>query len=225
MPAGSELSAFVRSSVWGRRLCERDLAMVLAAAREARFRKGESVVRLGDAASHWVGLIDGLVVQHVFGPDGKIGALTSAFAGVWFGEGTLMRRGRWQYDAIAQRETRAALIPIETFDWLTNSSLAFNQFIARLLNDRLSHYMGLLANERLTNAERRLAHVLASLFDPNLYPNRPSLLRIKQGDLALLAGLSRQRANAALRLLEVAELVAVERGGVRVLDVPGLAAY
>jgi len=220
-----DLYTFIRTSAWGQALGDKELGVVIGSAREARFKEGEAVVRLGDVASHWVGLIDGLVVQQVVGHEGKLAALTAAFSGVWFGEGTLMREGRWQYDAMARRETRAALVPIDTFRWLMGCSLSFNQFIARLLNDRLGHYMGLLANERLTNAEARLAHMLASLFDPHLYPHRPPLLRINQSDIALLAGMSRQRANGALQSLEAAGLVAIERHGLRVLDVEGLASY
>jgi len=219
------LTDFIRQSAWGRALRSADLDAVIGSAYEGRFQPGESIVRCGDFAASWVGLIDGLVVQQVVGRDGKLAALTSAFSGVWFGEGTLMREGRWQYDAVARRETRAAFIPRDTFMALLGSDLSFSGFIAHLLNDRLSHYMGLLANERLTGAEVRLARVLASLFDPHLYPARPALLRISQGEVALLAGMSRQRANAALKLLEAAGLVALERGGLRVLDLGGLGSY
>jgi hypothetical protein len=58
--------------------------------------------------------------------------------------------------------------------------------------------MGLLANERLTSAPQRIAHVIASLYDPDLYPDRPALLAISQADFALLSGMSQQHANAAL---------------------------
>jgi CRP-like cAMP-binding protein len=216
---------FIRDSTWGRRLDAPQLERVLASAQAAIVPAKGHLVRAGEPAHHWVGIADGLVVQQVSHPCGKPTALTAACAGTWFGEGTLMKRGRWQYDAIAKRECHVVLIPLATFDWLRSESLPFNQFIARLLNERLSHYMGLLATERLTQPEERIAHVLASLFDPDLYPSRPRLLPLHQGDFALLAGMSRQRTNAALQRLQEAGLVQVRRTGVEVPDVQALRAY
>jgi CRP/FNR family transcriptional regulator, cyclic AMP receptor protein len=91
---------------------------VLAGAREAVVPKGACVVRAGDRADHWVGLMDGIVVQMVVSGDGEATVLTAAGAGAWFGEGTLMKRGRWGYDAIARKEAKVALVPASTFRWL-----------------------------------------------------------------------------------------------------------
>jgi CRP/FNR family transcriptional regulator, cyclic AMP receptor protein len=219
------LRAFIQSSAWGTQLAESELQRVLASAREAVVPRDSCVVRAGDRADHWVGLMDGIVVQMVVSADGDVTVLTAAGAGAWFGEGTLMKQGRWGYDAIARKESKVALVPAATFRWLMEVSLPFNQFIARLLNERLSLYMGLLANERLTNVEQRLARVLASLFNPALYPSRGRSLRISQSDIALLAGLSRQRANTALQKLQQAGCVDLARGGLTVVDLDGLRNY
>lgn len=218
-------SQHIQYSTWGRCLSADDLGRVADSARDVVVAAGEHVVQAGERAAFWVGLIEGVVVQQVTNNAGRITALTCACSGTWFGEGTLMKHGCWQYDAVARRESRVVLVPSETFDWLLRSSLAFNQFIARLLNGRLSHYMGLLANERLTNSEQRVAHVLASLFDADLYPGRPPLLRMSQGDIALLCGLSRQHTNGALQRLQDMGLVELGRTGVRVIDVESLRLY
>jgi CRP/FNR family transcriptional regulator, cyclic AMP receptor protein len=131
------LRLFIQSSVWGAQLAEAEVQRVLASAREAVVPKGACVVRAGDRADHWVGLMDGIVVQMVVSGDGEATVLTAAGAGAWFGEGTLMKQGRWGYDAIARKEAKVALVPASTFRWLMEVSLPFNQFIARLLNDRL----------------------------------------------------------------------------------------
>jgi CRP/FNR family transcriptional regulator, cyclic AMP receptor protein len=131
------LRLFIQSSVWGAQLAEAEVQRVLASAREAVVPKGACVVRAGGRADHWVGLMDGIVVQMVVSGDGEATVLTAAGAGAWFGEGTLMKQGRWGYDAIARKEAKVALVPASTFRWLMEVSLPFNQFIARLLNDRL----------------------------------------------------------------------------------------
>jgi CRP/FNR family transcriptional regulator, cyclic AMP receptor protein len=217
--------AFVRESAWGRRLDPEQLQRVLADARAVEIEKGGYLVRAGDVAEYWVGFVGGLAVQQVSNEAGKCAVLAASCAGTWFGEGTLMKRGRWQYDAIARRRSQAVYIPYATFRWLLDNSLPFNQFVARLLNERLSHYMGLLANERLTNAQQRIAHVIASLYDPDLYPDRPAMLTISQADIALLSGMSRQRANSALNQLQDEGLLTVGRQGVRVTDLDGLRHY
>ena len=67
--------------------------------------------------------------------------------------------------------------------------------------------------------------MLASLYDPDLYPNRADMLPMSQTDIALLSGMSRQHANAALHKLQTEGLLEVGRSGVRVLDVVALRHY
>lgn len=218
-------TAFIRESAWGRHLEPRDLDRVLASVRLVEVPAGHRVVQAGESAEFWVGLVEGLVVQQVSSENGRLATLTCVSPGAWFGEGTLMKHGQWQYDALARQPCRVALVPRSVFEWLMDTNLAFNRFLARLLNERLSHYMGLLANERLTSSAQRLAHVLASLYDPDLYPNRSTMLLVSQTDIALLSGMSRQHANAALHKLQEEGLLAVGRSGVRVLDVAALRRY
>ena len=67
-----------------------------------------------------------------------------------------------------------------------------------------------------------MARSLAALFNPVLYPGVGQVLRITQQELAYLVGLSRQRVNEALAALQAEGLIAVEYGGLRVLDLPAL---
>jgi len=67
-----------------------------------------------------------------------------------------------------------------------------------------------------------VARALAQLFNPLLYPGTTSQLQLSQEEIGLLSGVSRQRANQALQVLEKAGLLKVEYGGVRVQDVEGL---
>lgn len=55
-----------------------------------------------------------------------------------------------------------------------------------------------------------------------LFPGVGEVLRITQQELAYLVGLSRQRVNEALRVLESRHLIRVEYGGLRILDLQGL---
>ena len=74
----------------------------------------------------------------------------------------------------------------------------------------------------MTDPDGRVARSLAALFHPVLYPGVGGLLRITQQELGYLVGLSRQRVNEALKALQ---LIRVEYGGVRVLDLERLRGY
>ena len=76
--------------------------------------------------------------------------------------------------------------------------------------------------DRLLETDARIARCVASLFNPVLYPGIGPQLQISQEEIGYLAGVSRQRANQALKLLEEEGLLRVEYGGITVIDLEGL---
>jgi CRP-like cAMP-binding protein len=219
------LAQMLEGSTWGRNLAWAELDRVRRECFERSTPAGGTVVRMGDPGEHWVGLIEGLVKMSVTAPDGKVSTLTGLTAGGWFGEGTLLKRERWRYDVIALRDTRAAFMPRSTFEWLRATSLPFNHYLQTLLNARLSLFIGLLEYDRLLGADARVARCLASLFNPDLYPEPGPYIDLQQGEIGLLSGVSRQRANAALQRLQAEGLIRIEHRGVTVLDLAGLRGF
>jgi CRP/FNR family cyclic AMP-dependent transcriptional regulator len=215
------LDAFLRATSWGRRLAPDELAETLAAAEEAVFARNESVVRAAQPARHWIGIVSGLVAQSVTQSDGHTTFLSAVGDGAWFGEGTLLKRGHWGYDAVALQETRVALLPLATFERLRARSLPFNHFLQAVMNARLGTFIALALSTRHASTEVRVATAIANLFDGELYERAP-FVRLSQSELALLAGTSRQRANDALRRLAELGLVQPRRHGLDVLDLAGV---
>ncbi len=76
--------------------------------------------------------------------------------------------------------------------------------------------------DRMNDPDARVARSLAALFHPLLYPGVGTLLRITQQELGYLVGLSRQRVNEALHSLQALQLIRIEYGGLRVLDLEAL---
>jgi CRP-like cAMP-binding protein len=113
-------------------------------------------------------------------------------------------------------------LPLETFHWLIDNSLGFNRFIMQQLNERLGQFIAARELDRMTNPELRLARHLAALFNPVLFSGVGELLSITQQELAYLVGLSRQRVNEALKVLQARQLIRIEYGGLRILDLQGL---
>jgi DNA-binding GntR family transcriptional regulator len=80
----------------------------------------------------------------------------------------------------------------------------------------------MVENQRLLEPDARVARSLAGLFNPVLYPAMSADVQISQEEIGYLSGVSRQRVNQALRVLEGAGLLKVEYGGLRILDLDGL---
>lgn len=187
--------------------------------------EGGFVCRRGEPVEFWIGVIDGLVKISSVSPEGKAVTFTGVPPGGWFGEGSLLKTDPWKYDAVALRPSLVALVPRATFAWLLDSSIAFNRFLLLQLNERLSQFIGMLETDRLLDPEARIARCLAMLFNPHLYPGVERRLQLSQEEIGYFSGISRQRANQALRALEVGGLLRLEYGGVTVLDVDGLRRY
>jgi CRP/FNR family transcriptional regulator, cyclic AMP receptor protein len=185
-------------------------------------RAGDYVVRVGRPVTYWFGLIDGLLKMSNETQDGRSITLIGVPPGGWFGEGTVLKQENYRYNIQALRPSVVAGIPVETFHWLLDQSIAFNRFVMNQLNERVAQFIAARESDRMTSPEARVAAGLAGLFNPVLYPGASNILRITQQELANLVGLSRQRVNQALRELEQRELVRIEYGGLRVKDLNAL---
>lgn len=142
--------------------------------------------------------------------------------GGWFGEGTVLKREPYRYNISALRDSIVAGISIEAFHWLLDHSIAFNKYLMRQLNERLSQFIAAREVDRISNPEHRVARTLAGLLNPTLYPQIGNTLTITQQELAYLVGLSRQRVNVALKALEAQGTIRLEYGGLTVPDIKKL---
>ncbi len=210
---------------WLRVLEGADLARARTALRIAPAQTGDRICRLGRPPTFWFGVVDGLLKMSNDTVSGGTITYTGLPPGAWFGEGTLLKREPYRYNIEPLRQSTVAGLPIEDFHALLDRSIPFNRYVMSLLNERLGQFIAAREIDRQTEPETRVAASLAQLFHPVLYPGVGSLLRITQQELGYLAGLSRQRVNEALAVLQCRSLIRVEYGGVRVLDLAGLRAF
>ena len=222
-------AADLRNIPWCARLDDVELARVVADLRVINVEPGELVCRVGRPVTYWFGLIDGLLKMSNDSTDQGGSRVPITFTGVppggWFGEGTVLKGEAYRYNIQALRKSVVAGITAETFHWLLDRSIGFNRFVMTQLNERLGQFIAAREIDRLANPEERVARSLAALFHPVLYPGVGGLLRITQQELAYLVGLSRQRVNEALTVLQGESVIQVEYGGVRVLDLERLRGY
>jgi CRP/FNR family cyclic AMP-dependent transcriptional regulator len=212
----------LRASLWARSLTAAQLARVEAQTLVRDLPVGVPVCRKGEPVEHWIGLVDGLVKMTSVSPEGKTTTFTGVTSGGWFGEGSLLKDRTRKYDVVTLRESRVAYMPRATFDWLLDTDIHFNRFLLMQLNERLGQFIAMVEHERLLEPDARVARSLAGLFNPVLYPDQATDVQLSQEELGYLSGVSRQRVNQALQVLERAGLVKVEYGRIRILDLDGL---
>ncbi len=214
---------------WLAQLDAAERQRVIADLRVISVEPGQLVCRLGRPVKYWFGVIDGLLKMSNDSADPGGTGMPLTFTGVssggWFGEGTVLKNEVYRYNIQALRSSTVAGIPAATFHWLIDRSLGFNRFVMMQLNERLGQFIAAREIDRLTHADERVARSLAALFHPVLYPGVGELLRITQQELGYLVGLSRQRVNEALQALQAAQVIRIEYGGVRVLDLNRLRGY
>ena len=184
--------------------------------------EGEYICRVGKPVTHWFGVIDGLIKMSSDSQDGKTTTFIGVPSGGWFGEGTVLKREPYRYNIQPLRPTLMAGISAELFMALLDHSIAFNRYVMHQLNERISQFISGIEADRMRDPDRRVAHTLVNLMNPQLYPRLGSSVKITQQELADLAGLSRQRVNVALKNLVSQGRIALEYGGLKVLDMKGL---
>ena len=215
----------LRTSLWGQALTEEEMCRALSGISERTFPAGAFICMKGEPVEYWMGIIDGLGKMASHWTTGKTTSLTGISTGAWIGEGSMLKNEARRYDVMALRETRVAFMNRSTFNWLLDHSIPFNRYMIAQLNERLGQFIGMIENERMLDTDARIARGLAALFNPVLYPGTNRLLQISQEELGYLAGVSRQRANQALKVLEDAGLVRSEYGGINILDLDGLRSF
>ena len=219
------LPELLRASLWTRSLTPAQVARVERETLVRDLPVGVPVCRKGEPVEHWIGLVDGLVKMTSVNPEGKTTTFTGVTSGGWFGEGSLLKDRVRKYDVVTLRESRVAYMPRATFEWLLDTDIGFNRFLLMQLNERLAQFIAMVEYERLLEPDARVARSLAAFFNPVLYPEQATEVQISQEELGYLAGVSRQRANQALRTLEDAGLVKIEYGRIRILDLEGLRSF
>jgi CRP/FNR family transcriptional regulator, cyclic AMP receptor protein len=221
----ASLTDLLAASSWAQELSSTERAALQGEIIERAYPAGAYVCRKGEPVEHWVGVIEGLLKLSNVSRDGKAATLTGIPALGWFGEGSMLKTESRRYDVVALRASRVALVPRAAFERLLDSSIAFNRFLLMQLNERLAYFISMLEHERLLEPDARVARCLAGLFNPILYPGVGRRLAISQEELGYLSGVSRQRANQALQVLEKAGLVRIEYGGITVQDLNGLRTF
>lgn len=205
---------------------EPDLQQRVASQTHARLcEAGEFVARRGVASDYWIGVHQGLLKLAVDSNAGRGCTFAGIPSGGWFGEGSVLKREQRKYDVVALRPSVVLFLPADVFHELLGQSLSFSAFVIQQLNERMGEFIANIQNTRLLDVNARVARSLAQLFNPMLYPQASKALELSQEELALLAGMSRQRANKALQALQEEGLIHLAYNRIEIRDLVALGSY
>src|SRR5688500_7536978 len=115
--------------------------------------KGGLVCSKGEPATHWIGVINGLIKIATVSAEGKPATFSGIPTGGWFGEGSLLKDGPRRYEAIALRASHVAYLPRSLFLWLLDNNPRFGRFVMTQLNERLGLAMAIIEHQRLLGSD------------------------------------------------------------------------
>jgi CRP-like cAMP-binding protein len=210
---------------WFRALADEHRQLVLDTSHAELRDSGAWVARRGAPSDYWIGVHAGLLKLAIYNASGRSCTLSGVPPGGWFGEGSVIKREDRKYDVVTIQPSLVMFVPVATFHTLLSTSLPFNGFVIRQLNNRMGEFIASIQNSRLLDVEARVAQALAQLFNPDLYPDTGRTIAISQEEVGLLTGVSRQRINQALQSLEKAGLLKLAYNQIEVIDLDGLGAF
>lgn len=219
------LPSLFASCAWFRALAPGHQALVLAGAHAEHMEGGAWIARRQEPSDYWIGVHTGLIKLAIYNASGRSCTLSGVPPGGWFGEGSVIKRELRKYDVACIQPSLVMFVPSGTFHTLLESSLPFNAFVIRQLNNRMGEFIASIQNSRLLDVDARVAQSLAQLFNPDLYPETGHTLAISQEEVGLLAGASRQRINQALQNLERFGILRLSYNQIDVLDLARLSAF
>jgi CRP-like cAMP-binding protein len=227
-----------RTAIFGP-LGQPDRVAVAGQMLKSELQPGQIVFARGDAGRNVYLVVSGSVRLSVFSADGRLLSFKHANAGDIFGEIAALDGGRRTADAVALTRVVAMTLTKEQLDRLIETNPRVARAAIGWLCQRLRDTSAQAEAIALHPVEVRLARYLLSRIMPpssgapaadaaadtaaDTGDRRATIdLGISQSELASLIGASRQKVNAALRLLEDAG--AVSRMGRRLACDPALLA-
>ncbi|MET0606165.1 MAG: Crp/Fnr family transcriptional regulator [Beijerinckiaceae bacterium] len=212
-------------AIWSRDLTDEERERARRGIFERNYAKGSYICHRGDRLDYWACVVTGLVRLGSMSAQGKTVTLAGLGPTDWFGEGSMIKDEPRKYDLYAMRDTRLAMMDRKTFNWLFETSVGLNRYLVRQFNERLGQFIGQVERDRMLGPIGRLARSLLQITTPSFSVRHDGPVDITQEELGLLAGISRQAANKALRDLEGRGIVRVEHSGVLILDRERLATF
>jgi CRP-like cAMP-binding protein len=205
-------------------LSEEERRRVVRAARRRRFAKGEVVFHEGDRGEAVHVLESGRLVVRVFSAAGDAMTLSVVSPGDAFGELALLNDSHNRTATVVALEAgETIMLSRSDFTALRRENPGVDRMLVRLLARRIEDLSTSLLEALYVGADRRVMRRLLVLC--GAYQGEqpgPVTIPLTQNDLAGMAGTTRPTVNQVLQRLLTANVIALGRGRIDVLDVEAL---
>jgi CRP-like cAMP-binding protein len=183
-----------------------DRLAVAAEMRGVTFGRGQTIFERGDPGLEVFLVVEGSVGLSVFAPDGRALSFKHANTGDIFGEIAALDGDPRSADAIALTRVEAMSVPQTRLNALIEDNPRVARAAIAFLCQRLRETSKQFEAVALHSIEVRLARFLLLRCEQrekqSTIPATTFELGMSQGELASLLGASRQKVNAALKVLE-----------------------
>lgn len=186
--------------------------------RRRRFSRDEVIFHEGDLGDTLHVIDKGRVLVEVTTTRGDVAALAVRGPGEVIGELAVVGDGRRTARVTTLEPTETLTLDQQILDDLRATDPRVDRYLVELLAVKLAETSGQLMEVLFVPVEKRVLRVverLAEAFDDG---SPVVTVRVRQEDIAAMAGTRRQTANRPLKAAEAEGAILVRRGRVEVLD-------
>ncbi|MFT5200839.1 MAG: CRP/FNR family cyclic AMP-dependent transcriptional regulator [Candidatus Aldehydirespiratoraceae bacterium] len=183
-----------------------------------RYGKDEPIFHEGEAGDTFHVIDKGRVLIEVSTARGDVAALGVRGPGEVLGELAIVGAGRRTAKVTALEPTETLALTRATLDEMRRADPNVDQRLLQILAARLQETMDQLMEVLFISVETRVLRVLlrlAEAFDSN---TTPIIVRVRQEDIAAMAGTRRQTANRPLKAAEAKGAIKIGRGRIEIVD-------
>lgn len=186
--------------------------------RRRRFGRDEIVFHEGDPGDT-VHVIDkGRVLVEVTAERGDVAALAVRGPGEVIGELAIVGDGRRTARVTTLEPTETLALDQRTLEDLRAADPRVDRYLIELLANKLNETMAQLMEVLFVPVDKRVLRVVDRLADAFDTGAEVIVVRVRQEDIAAMAGTRRQTANRPLKTAEAEGAIQIRRGRIEVLD-------
>ena len=186
--------------------------------RRRRFARDEVIFHEGELGDTLHVLEKGRVLVEVTTAGGNVAALSVRGPGELLGEIAIVGGGRRTARVTALEPTETLTLDNETLEDLRRAEPRVDRYLAELLVAKLAETTAQLMEVLFVPVEKRIFRVLDRLTTRFDTGEAPIVIRLRQEDIAAMAGTRRQTANRPLKSAEARGILRIGRGRIEIVD-------
>lgn len=183
-----------------------------------RYGKDEPIFHEGEVGDTLHVIDKGRVIVEVSTARGDVAALSVRGPGEVIGELALVGAGRRVAKVTALEPTETLSLTRATLDEMRRADPSVDRVLLEIIAARLQESTDQLMEVLFVPVETRVLRVLLRLADAFDNGTEPIIVKVRQEDIAAIAGTRRQTANRPLKAAESDGAIRVGRGRVEVID-------